>query len=118
MARNNYRTDEANVKQQLNFSIIKRLFAYISPYKKHFVLGAIFLLINVLVALIWPKTIQWLIDNVLTPGGAFENNATLLISTSVALLFITTSILYLQLVVLLYTIHKKIEYVILVKARS
>lgn len=86
MARNNYRTDEANVKQQLNFSIIKRLFAYISPYKKHFVLGAIFLLINVLVALIWPKTIQWLIDNVLTPGGAFENNATLLISI-VAIVF-------------------------------
>lgn len=79
MARNNYRTDEANVKQQLNFSIIRRLFSYISPYKKSFTIGAILLLINVLVALIWPKTIQWLIDEVLSPGGAFENNASLLV---------------------------------------
>ena len=79
MARNNYRTDEADVQQKLNFSIICRLFSYISPYKKNFIIGAILLIINVLVALIWPKTIQWLIDQVLSPGGAFENNVSLLI---------------------------------------
>ncbi len=79
MARNNYRTDEANVKQQLNFSLIRRLFKYVLPHKNKFAIGAVLLVINVLVALVWPKTIQWLIDNVLTEGGAFENNVSVLV---------------------------------------
>lgn len=93
--RNNYRMDEAEVKQKLNFPLLKRLFKYVLPYKKSFLIGGILLIINVLVALIWPKTVQWLIDNVLTPGGAFENNVSTLVWVVgiVALILITDVIL-------------------------
>ncbi len=73
MARNRYMDDEQEAKK-LNVGLLKRLLKYTFPYKKKFILGLSLLIINVLVSLIWPLLVQWLIDNVLTDGGAYEGN--------------------------------------------
>lgn len=73
MARNRYMDDEQEAKK-LNVGLLKRLLKYTFPYKKKFILGLSLLIINVLVSLIWPLLVQWLIDNVLTDGGAYEGD--------------------------------------------
>ncbi len=80
MARNRYMDDEQEAKK-LNFGLLKRLLKYAFPYKSKFIWGLSLLIINVLVSLIWPRLVQWLIDNVLTTGGAYEKSvAAILIS--------------------------------------
>lgn len=78
--RNRYKDDESEVKQKLNFATLRRLFKYVIPHKKKFIIGLILLFINIIISLIWPKTVQWAIDDVLSPGGSFENNIAVLIT--------------------------------------
>ena len=73
MARNRYMDDEKDVTK-LNVNILKRLFRYTFPYKKMFFGGLILLIINVLIGLIWPMLVSWIIDEVFTAGGDYEDN--------------------------------------------
>lgn len=80
MARNRYMDDEQETKK-LNFGLLRRLLKYAFPYKAKFILGLTLLIVNVLVSLIWPRLVQWIIDNVLTVGGDYEKSvAAVLIS--------------------------------------
>ena len=73
MARNRYMDDEKEVSK-LNFSLLRRLLKYTFPYKKLFFGGVFLLIINVIVSLVWPRLTQWIVDEVLSVGGAYENN--------------------------------------------
>lgn len=73
MARNRYMDDE-NDSKRLNLGLLKRLLKYTLPYKKMFFGGLVLITINVLISLIWPKMVQWVVDDVLDINGAFANN--------------------------------------------
>ncbi len=79
MARNRYLDDEED-KARLNTSILKRLFRYTLPYKKMFIIGLILLVIEVLISLLWPRLVQWLIDDVLNTGSRYENNVGIMLA--------------------------------------
>lgn len=79
MARNRYSDDEAESKK-LDAGQLKRLFAYTKPYKKMFILGLILLICEVLCSLVWPRIVQWIIDDVLTAGGKYADNIKVMMS--------------------------------------
>ena len=73
MARNRYMDDEAEAKK-LNIGLLKRLLRYMFPYKKDFFLGLTLLILNVLVGLIWPRLVQWIIDDILMADAPHTND--------------------------------------------
>ncbi len=80
MARNRYMDDEKEAKK-FTLVLLKRLLKYMFPFKKKFILGLSLLVVNVLISLIWPRLVQWLIDNVLNIEGAFANSVTAILSS-------------------------------------
>ncbi len=92
MARNRYSDDEAESKK-LDAGLLKRLFSYTKPYRKLFVWGLALLIIEVLASLVWPRFVQWLIDDVLSPDGVYADNIKLALSlTGVVALVIFSSV--------------------------
>lgn len=79
MARNRYSDDEAESKK-IDAGQLKRLFAYTKPYKKMFILGLVLLICEVLCSLVWPRVVQWIIDDVLTVNGKYADNIKVMLS--------------------------------------
>lgn len=73
MARNRYSDDEAESKK-LDAGQLKRLFSYTKPYKKMFIGGLVLLICEVLCSLVWPRVVQWIIDDVLAADGKYADN--------------------------------------------
>ena len=113
MARNRYMDDESEAGK-INLGLMKRLLKYTLPYKKMFIIGLFLMILNVLISLIWPKMLEWLIDNVLKPDSntPFTNDSKtlLIVIGSVALILFIDVLLAASRVLIVtklghYTIH-------------